>query len=39
MGERGSRFYQDKLSLPVGTGAFIRLFEQVLTPSPLTLEP
>lgn len=38
MGERGSRFYQDKLSLPVGTGAFIRLFEQVLSPSPLTLE-
>lgn len=28
MGERGRRFYRDRLSVPVGTKAFIKLFEQ-----------
>ncbi len=28
MGERGRQFYRDKLSVPVGTQAFIKLFEQ-----------
>jgi glycosyltransferase involved in cell wall biosynthesis len=28
MGDRGRKFYQDKLSVPVGTAAFIELFEQ-----------
>lgn len=32
MGERGQRFYRDKLSMPVGTQAFIKLFEQARLP-------
>ena len=28
MGDRGQAFYRDKLSVPVGTQAFIKLFEQ-----------
>jgi glycosyltransferase involved in cell wall biosynthesis len=30
MGEKGRRFYQDRLSLQVGTGAFLQLFNRAL---------
>ena len=32
MGEQGRQFYRDKLSVPVGTAAFTKLFEQARRP-------